>query len=295
MDFFDFIIGQFNAFAFTDVIDITLVAILVHYIIKKMKHSSVEKLLKGLSLLLILLFLSAFLNLNTVNYILENLTQVGLISLVVVFQPELRQMLERLGKTKLYRSGSDDDELTEGEIIINEICEACSRMSADKDGALIVFERDSSLREVIESGIKLNAEVTSELVRNIFYPKAPLHDGAVVISQGRVLSASCILPLSKNLSISKDLGTRHRAAVGISELSDALCVIVSEETGAISIANKGMLKRHLSRDILRKMLRYELIPNTERNTSKGIFEVVDHYLNIFLSKFVFKSKEVDDE
>lgn len=290
MDFFQSIINQFKLLALPDIIDILLVATLVNFSIKRIKGSSAERILKGVSLLLVMLVISAVLDLTTINYIIENLAQIGLIAIVVVFQPELRLMLEKIGKTKLYRSNADDEELTEGEIIINEICDACERMSKAKDGALIVFERDSSLREIMESGISLQAELSSELLRNIFYPKAPLHDGAVIIASGKIHSASCILPLSKNLNISKDLGTRHRAGVGISEITDALCVIVSEETGAISIANKGMLKRHLSKDILKKLLRHELIPDTQSKHENGVFEFVEKHVDIILSRFKKKGE-----
>ncbi len=271
-----------------DLIDILLISGVIYYVLYKIRGTSAERLVKGIAFLFVGMVFSVTFEFNTVNYLLDSLTQVGLIAIVVVFQPELRQILERLGKTKWYRS-SENEEMTEGELIIEEICDACDKLSKAKEGALIVFERDNNLKEIIESGVHLDAKVTSALLRNIFSNKAPLHDGAIVISDSRIEGASCILPLSKNQSISRDLGTRHRAAIGITEITDSLAVIVSEETGAISVANKGMLKRHLSDDMLKKMLRYELIGEDKGTANSRIFNAIDRFLTKVSN--VFKKKE----
>ena len=274
MDILSFITGYIRSAQITDIIDIAVVATFTYVVLKRIKGTSAERLLKGIGVLLLLMFLASVFQLNSIIYLLENLTQVGLISLVVVFQPELRKMLEKMGKTKFYKS-APDEEMSEGELIINAIVDACLRLSESKEGALIVFEKEDSIREVIASGVQTNAKVSSELIRNIFYPKAPLHDGAMIIQDGKIVASACILPLSKNQNISKDLGTRHRAAVGMTENTDALCVIVSEETGAISVSSKGMLKRHLSKEILKKLLTYELIRKEEKQDEKGLGAFLD--------------------
>ena len=296
MDIINFLISYAKLAQITDLIDIVIVSTFIYFLLKKIKGSSAERLLKGVSLVLIATLLSSMLKLNTIYYILENLMQVGLISLVIVFQPELRKGLEKMGKTKLYKHGSSQgEELSEGEIIINEIVDSCRRLSDAREGALIVFERDDSIKEIIESGVKIDAKITSEIVRNIFYPKAPLHDGAVVIKDGKIAAASCILPLSNNQSISKDLGTRHRAAVGMTEYTDTICVVVSEETGAISVSTKGMLKRHLSSEILSKLLNYELISKDQKNKKQGILVDISEYFDKLINKYFGSIKKNKDK
>lgn len=282
MDIINFLNGYLSLATLTDVIDIAIVATFIYLILRKIRGTSAERLLKGVAVLLVVTLFSEILSLNTINYILENLTQVGLISLVVVFQPELRKILERMGKTKLYRT--NHEELSEIEIIINQVVDATHRLSDAREGALIVFEKEDSLKEVIESGVIIKSEVKSELLRNVFYPKAPLHDGALVIKDGQINSVACILPLSKNQNISNDLGTRHRAAVGITETTDSICVIVSEETGAISISSKGMLKRHLTIDMLKKLLAYELIKKEDKKAKNTLYRRVDRLLTRFFDK-----------
>lgn len=279
MELFDFVSGYIMITQLTDIIDIGLVATLIYMILTKIKGTSAERLLKGVAMLLVAMLISSVFKLNSINYILEQLTQVGLIALVIVFQPELRKILERIGKATFYKS-EFDEEMTDEEVVITSIVEACVRLSKEKEGALIVFERNDNIAEIIASGVRLNAKVTSELIRNVFYPKAPMHDGAMVIRDGQITAAACILPLSQNQSISKDLGTRHRAAVGMTESTDSLCVVVSEETGSISVSSKGMLKRHLSKATLTKLLMFELTSEKENEAKKHKFV----FLNLFMKK-----------
>lgn len=294
MELIDFISMYIKLIQITDIIDISIVATVIYLILKYIKGTSAYRLIKGVAVLFIITLSSGALQLNTINYILENFMQVGLLSAVVVFQPELRKFLESIGKTKFYRSNLNDNlQISAGEIFINEIVLACERLSKEHEGALIVFERQDNLSDIIQSGVFINSKITSELVRNIFYPKAPLHDGAMVIKNGKIAAAACILPLSNNHNISTDLGTRHRASVGMTEITDALCIVVSEETGSISVASKGMLKRHLSKDLLHKLLRYELLrdKNEIKNESLAL-KIINYITNYYKQHF---SKNEDTE
>lgn len=275
----------------TDIIDIGIVASIIYFVLKRIKGTSADRTIKGLALLFLVMLMSSVLQLNTINYILSNLTQVGLVAVVVVFQPELRKILEKMGKTKFYRHGLQGEVMSAGEVFINEIVVACDRLSKEREGALIVFEKEDNLAEIIESGVIINSKITSELVRNIFYPKAPLHDGAMVIRNGKIAAAACILPLSNNHNISSDLGTRHRAAVGMTEYTDSICVVVSEETGAISVASKGMLKRHLTQNILHKLLRYELLSDKTNSPEQNIVIKVMNFTDAMYKKYFDKEKE----
>lgn len=291
MEFLEFIKDYLNVISITDVVDVGIVSYVIYLILRKIKGTSAERLIKGVAVLIIINLIANIFNLNTINFILENLTQVGLIALVVVFQPELRKMLEKVGKTKIYRHGTHGEELSDGEIIINSVVDACLRLSDAREGALIVFEREDSLKDIIETGISMSAYISSPLIRNVFYPKAPLHDGAMVIANESIVAAACILPLSKNQNISKDLGTRHRAAAGMTEITDSICVVVSEETGSISVSSKGMLKRHLSKDLLTKLLKYELLPKEEKQSR----DKLSHKIDRAISNFFLKSKsDVED-
>ena len=210
-------------------------------------------------------------HLNTISYVLEMTFSVGALILAVVFQPELRRLLEQIGMGRvtklLVRRESGETEI---DFAISQTVLACESMSWSRTGALMVFERNERLGEIMKSGTRIDAEPSAELIKNIFYPKSPLHDGAMVLRDGRIHSAACVLPLSKNLNLSRDLGTRHRSAVGMSENSDAVVVVVSEETGAISVAIGGMLKRQLDPETLRKILEAELIPETSEKKKKGM-------------------------
>ncbi len=288
MEFINFILTYIRLAQITDFIDIAIVAWIIYLFLKLIRGTNAERSVKGVALLLFATLVSSVFNLNTINYILENLTQIGLIAVVVVFQPELRKILERMGKANFSLYNSQSEELSAEEIFIQEIVIACERLSEEREGALIVFEREDKLQDIIDTGVMINAKITSELVRNIFYPKAPLHDGAMIVRNGKIESAACILPLSNNTNISTDLGTRHRASVGMTEYTDAICVVVSEETGAMSVSTKGMLKRHLSKEILHKLLKYELLQEEEEEENDGLFSKIFNFISYSIKKYIFK-------
>ena len=247
----------------TDIIDIVIVAFLVYHLIRFVRNTSAERLLKGVVILLAAQFIASRAYLNTISFVLEKTFYYGVIALLIVFQPELRRLLEQIGMGHVTRLlVRRENGQTEIDYAITQTVLACESMSWSRTGALMVFERMERLGEITKTGTRIDAEPSAELIKNIFYPKSPLHDGAMVLRDGRIHSAGCVLPLSKNLSLSRDLGTRHRSAVGMSEASDAVVVVVSEETGTISVAIGGMLKRELDAETLRKILEAELITNT---------------------------------
>lgn len=252
-----------------DIIDILLVAFVIYAVINLIHTTSAAKIAKAIILLLLLTLLTDLVNLHAMNYILDKILELGFVALVIVFQPELRRMLEKVGGRSitelLVKPSSADDT----ENAITQAVAACEIMSNEKTGALIVFERDNSLEQICKTGTTVDAAVSQELIRNIFFPKASLHDGAMIIRNGRIEAAGCVLPLSENRHLSTDLGTRHRAGVGMSEASDAVVLIVSEETGTMSVAIGGMLKRHLAPETLERMLRKELI--REQTNQENVF------------------------
>ena len=249
---------------FSDIVGILIVAYLIYNVIMLIRKTNSYRLAQGVLLILIALWLSGVLKLTMFNRILQKTVELGLIALVIIFQPELRRLLERMGSKALPRFGAKPLETLGMDNVISQTIAACTQLSATKTGALIVFERSVTLDEQMRSGTIINSDVTAELLKNIFYPKAPLHDGAVVIRDGRIAVAGCVLPLTSNTNLSPDLGTRHRAGIGMSEHSDAVVVIVSEETGGISIAVDGMLKRRLSAETFEAILRSELLPEEEQ-------------------------------
>jgi diadenylate cyclase len=259
-------VAVFNA---RNVIDILLVAVLIYFAIQLLRRSNAFSVLKGVFVFVLVLFLSQIFQLYTLYFLLMSTLQVGLIALIVLFQPEIRKMLGQVGAANLPIGRADTSEKS-----INETADACVGLSKARQGALIVFERKVVLSDFSETGTQLDASVTSSLLKNIFYPKAPLHDGAVIIRHGRITGAGCMLPLTNNQIISRDLGMRHRAGIGMSENSDAVVVVVSEETGSISAAIGGMLKRHLSPETLEKLLRQELLPSDPNEGKKGIGAVI---------------------
>lgn len=254
----------------SDVLDIVIIAFLVYNLLRMVKSTRAENILKGVVAFLLVLWMVDILQLNTIAYIMKNLVQVGILAIIILFQPEIRQILEKVGSRniKLLRVFNDPKQQSELETAIDQTVIACSEMSQSKTGVLIVFERDIHLDDMVRSGTTLDAAVSSELLKNIFFVKAPMHDGAVIIRHGRILGAGCMLPLSKNVNLSRDLGMRHRAGIGMSENSDAVVVIVSEETGSISVAIGGMLKRHLKPETLSKLLRNELMPQEDEAEGK---------------------------
>lgn len=271
MEFFSYLWQYIKLATVMDVIDILIVAYLLYKLMKLIKETRAARLLKGILLLLIAMQLSDWLELNVVNFILLNTMQLGLLAIVIVFQPELRKMLEQVGRSRFSLFWDRESPPKDIEASIKQIVDACSSMSWSRIGAIIIIERSDKLSEIIKTGTVLDAEITSDLLKNIFYPKAPLHDGAAVLRGGRIVSAGCVLPLSDNRNLSRELGTRHRAAVGISEACNAVGIVVSEETGSISVAIQGVLKRHLSPETLEKLLLSELMPKNDIPSSKNLF------------------------
>ena len=249
----------------TDLLDIAIMSFAIYKLLSLVGSTGAEEFRKGWVVFLLALWLSSLLNLRGINYIMSYVVEWGVLALFIVFQPELRRGLEQLGSRniRLLRILAPQQQSSELERAIDQTVLACTEMSKSRTGVLIVFERKILLNEVLRSGTTLDAAVSSELLKNIFFVKAPMHDGAVIIRNGRIGGAGCMLPLSKNVNLSRDLGMRHRAGIGMSENSDAVVVIVSEETGSISVAIGGMLKRHLMPETLEKLLKNELMPVAE--------------------------------
>ena len=265
-----------------DLIDILIVAYLIYEAIWLVRRTNSYNLTKGLVVLLFVWALAEIFRLNMISSLLRKAVELGLIVLVILFQPELRRILERMGSSLTTNRSVGGPTM---ETAIAQTVLACSEMSASRTGALIIFERNVKLNTIMGTGTIVNADVSSELLKNMFFNKAPLHDGAVIIRDGRLAAAGCVLPLTQSTNLSKELGMRHRAGIGLSEQSDAVVVIVSEETGAISMAVDGMLKRHLSAPTLDKLLHGELIVEEER-TSRG-----NAFLKALRKRFVEKKNE----
>ena len=237
-----------------DIIDILIVAVIVYELLLLTRHTRGSALLKGLFLLLVIMVLSSLLGLTSLNWLLLAILQNGALVLVILFQPELRKALERMGRSRILTKGNRRNEDEERDTVISEIVQTVTDLSRRRVGALMVFERQTGLEDVIETGTRLDAEISAPLLENIFEPNTPLHDGAVVIRDDQIMAAACILPLAEASGVSRELGTRHRAALGISENTDARVVVVSEETGIVSMARDGALKRPLSTDELKDCL-----------------------------------------
>ena len=265
-----------------DLIDILIVAYLIYEAIWLVRRTNSYNLTKGLVVLLFVWALAEIFRLNMISSLLRKAVELGLIVLVILFQPELRRILERMGSSLTTNRSVGGPTM---ETAIAQTVLACSEMSDSRTGALIIFERNVKLHTIMGTGTIVNADVSSELLKNMFFNKAPLHDGAVIIRDGRLAAAGCVLPLTQSTNLSKELGMRHRAGIGLSEQSDAVVVIVSEETGAISMAVDGMLKRHLSAPTLDKLLHGELIVEEER-TSRG-----NAFLKALRKRFVEKKNE----
>lgn len=250
----------------SNIIDILIVAFIVYKIIGWITDTQAEQVAKGVVILLLSTQLSEWFELYTVNFLLRSLMTVGFIALIIVFQPELRRALENIGRTSFFKTKWLEN-VTETKRTIEEIIEAVKQMSDSKTGALIVLEKDTGLEDIISTGTRLDSVVSTELLLNIFTPNTPLHDGAVVvgIQDNKLKAASCLLPLTENKNVSKTLGTRHRAAMGMSENSDAIILIVSEESGVISYANRGKIFRYLDSNSLREYLTEEFVVKDEKS------------------------------
>ncbi len=243
----------FNRPTVADILDILIVAFLLYELLMLTRETRASAVLKGLVMLLAASWFSDLLGLTALNWVLMNVVNNGAIVLVILFQPELRKALEQIGRGKIH-TASQTSELEQGEQIVQEITNCLLKLSRRRVGALIVLEQRIGLKDVIETGTALNSQISAALLENIFEPNTPLHDGAVVIRGSRIMAAACILSLSEGKGISRELGTRHRAALGITETTDAVTLIVSEETGIISTASKGRLTRHLDRKALEELL-----------------------------------------
>lgn len=243
-----------SGFGVSDVIDVVIVAFVVYKIIGFIRETRAEQLAKGLIFLIVAMFVSKWLDLYTLNWILDKTMEVGLVALVVVFQPELRRGLEYIGRSKLITKQFSQMNKEKVKEVTSILVKSVDYFSAHKIGALIIIERETTLNDIAETGTVLNADVTTELLGNIFYEGAPLHDGAAIIRGEKVFAAGCVLPLTQNKNLSKELGTRHRAGIGITENSDAVSLIVSEESGIISIAIDGKLSRFLDLKTVEKTL-----------------------------------------
>lgn len=235
------------------ILDIAIVSLLVFYIVKILRQTRAKQIVKGILMLFLLVIIAKIFNMVILNFILTNFITYGVILLIVVFQPEIRNVFEKIGRSKLVGVFDMDDNIMIKHSI-SEIVKAVEIMSLKKIGALIVIERSTKISEVLKESVNLSAKVSSELIQNIFMPRTPLHDGAIVIDKSEILAAKCILPLASEVSVPKNLGTRHRAAVGITEISDALVIVVSEETGIISLVENGKLRRELTGDSLKELL-----------------------------------------
>ena len=261
-----FLYNLIDTIRLSDLIDIALMSYVIFKLMWMVRKTSSGRVLRGIMILMFAMWLCTALDLYTTTFFLNKAFELGILVLVILFQPEIRRFLERMGSSSLglgnvfSQNGQKSDNLDEA---IRETVEAYTSMSKDKVGALMVFERNNLLDDVVKTGTPLDCAVSSELLKNVFWNKAPLHDGAVIVRDGRIVGAGCMLPLSSNVNLSRDLGMRHRAGIGISEHSDAVVVIVSEETGSISAAVGGMLKRHLAPETLERLLRKELIADTQ--------------------------------
>ncbi len=264
--FFENMLLEIPTIGIIDILDILIVAFIFYKLIALLRSTTAARIGKAIVVILALTGITELVHLNVLNYLLDMILQVGIVALVIIFQPELRRFMEKLGsRTVRELIRADKRDISESSVMIAQAVEACDQMSQKHIGALIVFERDIPLEEYFKSGTIVDAKPTSQIFRSLFFPNSALHDGAVIVRKGRVAAAGCVLPLTENTHISSDLGTRHRAGIGMSEVSDAVVVIVSEETGSISVAVGGMLKRHLAPQTLRRLLESELAVEQERD------------------------------
>lgn len=264
-NFFLHILQFIKMIRIMDLVDIAIVAFVIYHLMTFIRRSRSGQVAKALFILAAVMIVAALAQLRVISFFLNRALELGLIALVIIFQPELRRFLERIGSGQLKEIFAPAPESEEQETAIVETVDAYTSLAKDKVGALMVFERKTLLDDVIKTGTPLDCSVSSMLLKNLFWNKAPLHDGAVIVRNGRIVGAGCMLPLSGNVNLSRDLGMRHRAGIGISENSDAIVAIVSEETGSISVAIDGMLKRHLSAETLERLLRNELLPEKENS------------------------------
>lgn len=250
----EFIERSLTGIGLNDVLDIVIVTFIIYSLLSFIRETRAQQLLKGLTIIIVAYFAADFLKLHTISWILKGTFTIGIFALIVVFQPEIRRALEVMGRTHLTNRGKAAVDKEHAKHVVDEIVAAVDSFSKSRTGALIVFERETVLKDIDETGIVINADVSQELLGNLFYVGSPLHDGAVIIKGDKVIAAGCVLPLTENKELNKSLGTRHRAGIGITENSDCLTLIVSEETGVISAAENGKLERFLDKKSVEKIL-----------------------------------------
>lgn len=283
--------GYIKTMEISDFLDIAIMAYVIYRVLLLIRSSRSGQVAKAIIIILAALALSTLLNLNIISFLLSRAVELGLIALLIIFQPELRRLLEQMGSKNITGVFAKETHTDEMENAIMQTVSAFTSLSKDKVGALMVFERNTLLDDVLKSGTRLNATASAELLKNLFWNKAPLHDGAVIVRGGRIEGAGCMLPLSSNVNLSRDLGMRHRAGIGMSENSDAVVAIVSEETGSISVAVGGMLKRHLAPETLERLLRKELLPE---ETQKNGHDLVGNLVNLLKFKKGEKANGQED-
>lgn len=274
MDYFKALVGSFGL---TDALDVAIVAFVIYQILRFVRQTRAEQLAKGILFILLAKVAAEWAQLYTINWILSYVINMGVIAVVIIFQPELRRGLEYIGRNKFLPQKQGKIDKSGIRALISTLVETADQFSKERVGALMILERQTSLNDIAESGTYLNADVSKELLGNIFYEGAPLHDGAVIIRGGHLLSAGCVLPLTQNKNLSKDLGTRHRAGIGVTEVSDAIALIVSEETGIISIAVDGRLSRFLELKSMEKTLT-KLYLSTHEQENRNWKELFRNFL-----------------
>ena len=273
MEYVQTLYQQLLNMEWSDYLDIILVAVLIYKLLPMIRSSGAVKVAIVIGAILVLSWITEEVELHTLNFLIDQLLSVGLLAVVILFQPEIRRMLDHITNLRLRKLFGISKQAQNMDPVISQTVMACEIMSQERVGALIVFERDSRLDDYMKTGTTIDGQVSEQLLRNIFFPKAALHDGAMIIRAGRVAAAGCVLPLSDSKRLSADLGTRHRAGVGMSQASDAVVVIVSEETGAISVAVGGMLKRHLAPQTLERLLRNELCKEEENKEENVVLRL----------------------
>ena len=270
---------QFARMQWSDYLDVIVVALIIFSVLPLLKTHNTMRIAKVVVAVVIAAWLTEILNLHTLKWIMDQVLAVGLMAVVVIFQPELRRMMDRLGSVEIKKILGMTKPKQELDNIVTQTVMACEVMSRERVGALIVFARDGRLDDFCKTGTSIDGQVSEQLIRNIFFPKAALHDGAMIIRDGRIAAAGCVLPLSDSQRLSADLGTRHRAGVGMSEATDAVIIIVSEETGTISVAVGGMLKRHLAARTLEQLLKKELATDEVLNERNSVQALIDRILD----------------
>ena len=273
------VLQQFARMRWSDYLDVIVVALILFGIMPLLRTHNTMRIVKVVAAVVVVSWLTEILHLYTLNWIMDQVLNVGLMAVVVIFQPELRRMMDRLGSVEIKKVLGMTRPVQEMDNVIAQIVMACEVMSRERVGALIVFAREARLDDFCKTGTSVDGQISEQLIRKIFFPMAALHDGAMIIRDGRIAAAGCVLPLSDSKRLSADLGTRPRAGVGMSEATDAVVIVVSEETGTISVAIGGMLKRHLAARTLEQLLRKELAAEEDLVEKSGIMNFVDRILD----------------